>query len=605
MKSAWLIGACIVGLSAPASAQFRPVALEGDAVPGQTGVTIDQVSEVAPLGGARAVYRGSTSNSDDFIAIDDAGSDTVIALEFTAAPGGGTFGAITDLTASGAVFAFKAQIGGQPTLFAWSQPSGLRRVIGVGDVLPSTRTLSSITTFVINPLGQVLLTGSDEVLVEANGTVRSILHLGGPVPGDTSYSVTVLDHPNGRIWLSDDGDLTLGAKGMNSETRSYVLHGPPGSVTVARSTASLYNQTGDVAAMAASHSGLIAYNEVYTSDATGPTIAHYVIKSGAAGAETEALHLMDTTQFTVDGHTIDFNTLMYGQLHPTSGLIVQSSNGIIRHSGGAWSKIHFFDETLPGESGARPSQIAAMSSSGELLITAGTGGATSIYLWNPSTPLTKLVQTFDMVPGPGGAQVSVKALVLGATPIAGDGQIAFAAGFDKVGGGTATGAYLTSNVTDEPTDLVLTQIGTAQLQDNGLFSVVLQVENKGPASANEPQLTAVAASGTWDMRGCLSGNTLTAYCYCQDAECTVSYLYPGEKRTLTIDGTLDVESTTVTFEVFTDQELNSADNVVVVTLNRSGDGEGGGCASGGRSSTLLGGLLIAGFVLLRRRRSRS
>ncbi|MGE0872482.1 MAG: hypothetical protein AB7P03_28260 [Kofleriaceae bacterium] len=57
---------------------------------------------------------------------------------------------------------------------------------------------------------------------------------------------------------------------------------------------------------------------------------------------------------------------------------------------------------------------------------------------------------------------------------------------------------------------------------------------------------------------------------------------------LTISGTLNTDQDQVTFEVFTDQELNPADNVVVVTIGETGEGGGGcGCGSGAGSSTLL------------------
>jgi hypothetical protein len=209
-----------------------------------------------------------------------------------------------------------------------------------------------------------------------------------------------------------------------------------------------------------------------------------------------------------------------------------------------------------------------------------------------------------MVPGPGGAQVRINGLALGVTPIAGDGQIAFTAGFDNPGGGTAQGAFLTAKVTDEPTDLVLMQVGTPQLvNDEGKFSVVIQIENRGPAAANEQTLTAIAASGVWDMDSCSVVDQLTAYCSCVGAECINAHLYPGEKRMLTIGGTLSVDKTTVTFEVFTDQELNPADNVLEVMFGATEDGEDGGwCASGGGSPTLLVGLSLVGLVLRRRRR---
>lgn len=588
---------------ASAGAQFRAVALPGDAVPGRAGEILETIREIVPLGGDRAVVVGRTTEGAAVLLLDDAGAQTLIAHAYDPAPGGGTYVTLGVVYGDGDRVVFSSSIDGVLFLFAWDGAT-VRRVIGEDDPIPGGRTLDNFFTVTGSDRGELLIHGAGGVYYEdASGTAATPLQFLDPVPGDPTFTVDSIEHAE----ISTAGLVSIACTGVDASRtifRRYVLQGSSTSLTPAASTLDLPDASGDFALVALSRGGAIAYQYVYTTDDAGPTVEHRELWIESAGSAVPALELVDETVFPVDDRFMrwgftsallsdSLRLFLHGAADGVSG-----AASAITVQGTEWDVVHRDDQPLPGGA-VEGTTFVGSSAGGEVLLSAGTGDTSGLYLWTSSGGLGRLVRAGDILEGS-----SAPVLGVGVPAIGHDGHIAFGAALPTASGGSESGAFMTGTSADAETDLRAVRLESETAPDAGvadLVQLVLTVENLGPTPAAFEVRLVSPGSPFAEPSSC---SVPRGSCTCAGNLCTTDGVLPVGDSVAMVIAYERAASPGVTATVMPTggvTELMPADNEITL-----GGRSGGGCAaaspSHGRVPPVLVLALMAWLAVASRRR---
>lgn len=449
-------------------------------MPGRAGEVLGTVREIVPLGGDRAAFVARTSDDVPVLVVDDAGVQTLVAHGDDPAPGGGVFGPLGIVHAAAGRVLFTSG-----ALYAWDG-SAVRRVIGADDALPRGGPLGELRAVSGSDGGEVLVLGSQDVYFQdASGTGTTVLRFLDPVPGDPTFTVDAI----GRAEISSGGIVSIECTGTN-DTRSlfrrYVLQGSASALTPAASTLDTPAASGDFALHAISRSGAIAYEYVYTTSDTGPTIEHRELWIESAGSAIAALALVDETAFPADDRFMRFG---FTSARLSSGLrlfvhgaadAVSGAPSALTVRGTEWHVVHRDDQPLPAGT-ALTTTLLGVSADGQALLSAGVGDTAALYVWSESSGLGRLVGANDVLEGR-----SEPTTTVGGGGMGDDGQVAFVASYPSASGGVEVGGFMTGSITPAETDLRAVTFEAETLPDAGgvdLVRLVLGVQNAGPTAA--------------------------------------------------------------------------------------------------------------------------
>ncbi|MDX2092176.1 MAG: MYXO-CTERM sorting domain-containing protein [Kofleriaceae bacterium] len=602
----------MVAAAPTAEAQFRPVAVLGDPLPGHASPLAD-VSGMTVIGANQAVYSARAVDGTDVLALDVAGVDSAIAIEDTSAPGGGTYASFGELVSGGTFVGFTSGSSSSAVAYGWSGSMGVHRLVAAGELLPDNGSLASITLLSATSNGHVLMTDNNRwVRANYNGDVDVIARFGGPVPGNADFTI---DFAMFSAVMSDDGTVTCWARGtMGATTRTFVVQGEPGNWTTLASSATLESpDSAEVRLLGAAPNGRVAYSALWQTGAgvTGdPVVYHLQVKAVGGGSPDAVIHSNDTQnqvelmKIRVDSVDLLFplelemsNSGVYaGKADVGTGVI-----SMIAYANGTWRTIAPGNQDLPGVAGARVSDVAGIAGD-TVVLKAGVGATSGVWTWTPQSSVPQLVVAPGaMLPGGvAGTATATNVIPFSSTVITDDGQIGFGAAYpDTVMGGSTVGAYLLANGSGEA-DLELTLVEVGRDREDGVDVVqyvVLDITNHGPAAASADLATGIADGGALTINGYSNCTPITA----GGPMCSTAEIGPGE----TIRVEIDVEAAigtvaTTTVSAVETIDLNLDNNAVSYEFTTPTGDHSNCAASGGDGSLLV--VVGAGLLAVRRRR---
>jgi hypothetical protein len=198
------------------------------------------------------------------------------------------------------------------------------------------------------------------------------------------------------------------------------------------------------------------------------------------------LDLVDETVFPVDDRFMrwgftsarlsdDLRLFVHGAADAVTG-----APSAITVRGTEWDVVHRDDQPLPGGA-VESTSLVGVSADGQVLLTAGIGDTSGLYLWSSGGGLGRLARPGDILEGS-----PVPVVAVGGGAIGDDGHIAFGAGYPAASGGVEVGGFMTGSSTAAETDLRAVRLESELGPDAGgadRVRLVLSVENVGPTPA--------------------------------------------------------------------------------------------------------------------------
>lgn len=588
MRKLGIVLVVVMGLAASASAQLRPFALQGDSVPGAND-TIDRVADAAALGADNVAFI-ARGNNNQYVIVDVAGVDTVIATASGPAPGG-TYGAtFSDLKAWGSQASFSS--GG--IVYLWSGATGVRRLALDGLIAA-------------NAAGQTLHLTTALTLVSASGVPTQIVALNAPVPSAPNATITSI----GDAFLMDSGDVAFEVTATESGTgltKQYLFQGSATAPSLRESTNTLPSALGSLGVnlLAASPQGDLAWTISYGTD--NPTTSHVEVKlrpAGASSSATRIAEMLDGAPLMVGATPVQLDLSSRTRLPAltSSQLVLAGStsgtvDAVVRYAGGTWQKVLLGSETLPGATGpgGRVSSVV-----GDRILLDGPGTNSGVWTWTNAVVKTIALpgQTFGSLVAQGVQTFSSNAA---------DDDVVIGVAHMGSSGGTRVSGFVTANPAPRA-DLSINEVRHVfKTFDTPGVVVEIDVGNLGPDRVERIDVNYTVANGAVQL-GC------DQYITCQPTETGVRFTSPlgfMEGATLTLNDLSFSRSDSARIELeivglgadngrIADPDL--ANNVRAYDLpKRPGDS---GC-----QSTRLGEawllVVVAGMALrLRRRRASS
>ncbi|MDX2086543.1 MAG: hypothetical protein SFX73_01780 [Kofleriaceae bacterium] len=602
--------------SSVASAQVgRIVATQGDPDPTVAGATIDD-ADIATVGaGGFIVYRTSSMVGTDpvrHVLADDGGVRQALFGENTLQ----SLGTIpTSFVVAGTLVAFTNEQG----IYTWDGANGLRARVTIGQALPAGGTLNDIISTSANPNGQLAYLANSAstvaVFVDNAGAQTHILGRNQQVPGHAGWTISNIT----ELALDEDGDVTVELTAFDTSPSpvfsTFILSGPPTSLTTVAAGPSLPGYARDVDLLGVTPSGLIGYL-TKSADLSTDDVTSTIYLRTVSGPQPIVTRVDDATVDLGGGYSFRLADVSSGVTRrrvvedPAGRLVFEGPidhNGtgvdaIYAYGGGAWSLVIAADSpTLL--SPASDVELTGAGTAGHVVFKAGN----DVYSFTPGTGITRLAAAGAMVDVGGGRMKTALGVGTSQRAMADDGTIAYSVSWQDDDGSINRTIYSTGGSSAQTANFELTRAAATvdwfydETYKGYATTFIFTVTNHGPAMASavanieaDFSLDLVAWGCTLRMDGarvCPLGEPFAA----------------GETRTLEVNGYAFMSPFTAIVDVepvgLIDPDHSNNELPVEITYTPKPPDEGDGCTSG-RPTGLLPCLAALGLVLVRRRRTR-